>query len=78
LDEKLDAESMAALRLPVSFSAKEAAAKLLEMNPAGGVDSMKGFVKPPSLNGFLWRGFFNLSPAVKASTYISLLEMGVW
>jgi hypothetical protein len=77
LDEKLVAESVAALRLPVSFSAKEAVAELLEMNLAGGADSVKGFVKPPSLKGFLRRGFLNPSSAVKASTHISLLEMGM-
>jgi hypothetical protein len=36
LDEKLVAESMTALKLPVSFSAKEAAVELPNLNLAGG------------------------------------------
>jgi len=62
--------------LPVSILAKEAAAELLELNPAGGADSVKGFVKPSSsMKGFLRQGFLNPSLAVKASTsHTSLLE----
>jgi hypothetical protein len=49
LDENLAAESMAAMRLLVSFSAKEVAAVLPVMDPAGVTDSVKGFVKPSTL-----------------------------
>jgi hypothetical protein len=69
LDEKLVAESMAAMRLPVSFSAKEAAAVLPKLNSARGANSMKGCVKPSSsMKGCLRRRFLNPSPVVSSST----------
>lgn len=76
LDEKLVAESMAVMKSPVSFSAKEAAAVLPELNSTGGADSMKGCVKPSSsMKGCLWRRFLNPSPVVKASSiHTSVLE----
>jgi hypothetical protein len=69
LDEYLVTKSMTAMRMPVSFSAKEAVAVLPVMELAGMVDSMKGFVKPStSMKGFLRQGFLNSIPAVKALT----------
>jgi len=69
LDENLVIESMIAMRLPVSFSAKEAVAVLPVMDPAGVADFVKGFVKPStSMKGFLRQGFLNSIPAVKALT----------
>jgi hypothetical protein len=62
LDENLVDESLVAMGLLVSFSAKEAAALLPNLNPS-------------SMKGFLRQGFLNPSPAVKASTtHTSLLE----
>jgi hypothetical protein len=79
LDENLVIESMIAMRLPVSFSAKEAVAVLPVMDPAGVADFVKGFVKPStSMKGFLRQGFLNPSPAVKALiSHTSLLEIVV-
>jgi hypothetical protein len=66
---------VAAVRLLVSFSAEEVAAVLLVMDFAGVKDSVMDIVKPSNSNkGFLRRGFFNSSPAVKVSTHTSLLE----
>jgi hypothetical protein len=63
LDENLVDESLVAMGLPVSFSAKEAAAVLPYLNTSS------------SMKGFLWRGFLNPSLAVNASiTYTLLLE----
>jgi len=59
LDENLVDESLVAMGLLVSFSAK---ALLPNLNPS-------------SMKGFLRQGFLNPSPAVKASTtHTSLLE----
>jgi hypothetical protein len=79
LDKNLVAESMAGMRLPVSFSAKEAVVVLPVMDPTRVADSVKGFVKPStSMKGFLQRGFLNPSPAMKALTPLSsLLELVV-
>lgn len=66
---------MAAVRLLVSFSVEEAAAVLLAMDFAGVADSVKDIVKlSNSIKGFLRRGFFNPSPAVKVCTHTLLLE----
>jgi hypothetical protein len=63
-DEDLLAESVAVVRLPVNFIVEEAVAVLqVKDNP---------YI---SKKGFLWRGFINSSPAMKASTpHSSLLE----
>jgi hypothetical protein len=60
LDENLFAKSVAAMRLSVSFSAKEVVAVT---NSAGVADSVKVFVNPSiSMKGFLWRRFLNPEP----------------
>jgi hypothetical protein len=76
LDELLFAESVAAMRLPVSFTADEAAAVLPMMDSAGVADSMEDIVKPStSMKGFLWPGFLKPSPAMKVFTlHTSFLE----
>jgi hypothetical protein len=76
LDENLFAESVAAMRLLVSFTVEEAAAVLPMMDFAGVTDSVKDIVNPSiSKKVFLQRGFLNLSLVVKVSTpHSSLLE----
>jgi hypothetical protein len=79
LDENLVAESIAAIRVLVGFSAKEEATVIPELNPTGGADFVKGFMgfikSSSSMKGFLHRGFLNPSPVVKSSTsHTSLLE----
>jgi hypothetical protein len=65
LDEDLLAESLAAMRTPVSFTAKEAAPVPLVKLFVGMSDLVK--------KGFLRRGFLNLSPTVRVSTPLSSL-----
>jgi hypothetical protein len=74
LDDDLLAESVAAMRLLVSFTAEEAATVLPVKVFAGVAGSMKDIVKTYISKGFLRRGFLNSSPAVKVSTHSSLLE----
>jgi len=62
-------ESVAALRLLVSFSAKEATAVLPVMDSAEVAYSMKDIVKPSNSE----TGFINTSPAMKVSTPHTLL-----
>lgn len=76
LEKNLFAESIAAMRLPVRFSAKEAVVVLPLMDSARVANSVKDIFKPSNSNkGFLLGGFLNPSPAVKVSTpHTSLLE----
>jgi len=68
-------KSVAAMRLPVSFTAKEATAMLPVKVSVGVADSVKDIVNPYfSKKGFLQRGFLSPSPAVKVYTHASHLE----
>jgi hypothetical protein len=66
LNEILLAEFVAAMRTPVSFTAKEAAAA----PPVKIFTGMAGLAR----KGFLQKGFLNPSPAVKAPTHSLLVE----